>query len=580
MNRVQSRRVLVFSLLFTSVANSLGVANFNTRSFFSTRSQAVNAVRELVSWQEQIHKCEYEHLYTTFAATAEYGRSFNPKRIARFLFGCDTLTFSGSRVIHERKPDEILADYFGLPADFKSIITVSPRITNFIMDLDWYLGLDGCVPGLYVKLHLPIVHTKWDLNINECIVDAGMSFTSHPGGYMSAEPIERSELAPSVKEAFRGSTVFGDMREPLKFGKIFGRQRLIRVAELQAVLGYDFFCDTWYHFGLNVRVAAPTGNRSTAEFIFEPMVGNGHHWEFGGGLTSHVQLYQSENEKHRLALYLDANITHLFSAKQKRSFDFTKNGSLSRYILLEQIGAPASGLNIANNVAAPNQYQGRLLPAINETTLDAKISIPVQADVVLKFAYQRNGLEIDWGYNFWGRSKEKLRTRDCFPSNCFALKGDAQLYGFDQGDETPIALNATQSLAIINRGQGTTNFVAGAEFQNLNANNPVEALNSSNVALFQVTPADAAMLGINTLPVSTSDPAILLDDKAIDCDSALVPRAIAHKIFTHIGYVWDRAPEVTPYLGFGADVEWACPCVCDNSAHSQWALWVKGGLSY
>ena len=63
-------------------------------------------------------------------------------------------------------------------------------------------------------------------------------------------------------------------------------------------------------------------------------------------------------------------------------------------------------------------------------------------------------LRFDLGYNFWANSKEKLHCRETFVENRYAIKGDAQIYGFtaDAGDN-PIALNATQSMATILEGK-------------------------------------------------------------------------------------------------------------------------------
>ena len=368
------------------------------------------------------------------------------------------------------------------------------------------------------------------------------------------------------------------MCDPLRFGKIFGRQTLTRAAEFQVALGWNFLRESWYHAGFALRAAAPTGNRPDAEFLFEPIIGNGGHWELGIGLTSHVQVYSSDDDIHRLALYCDANITHLFDATQKRSFDFTKNGNGSRYILLEDIAAPSQNLFVGMVAGDPaeNQYQRRLMPAINKTTFDVKIDIAAQADIVLKLAYQYKNFEFDLGYNFYGRSKEKINRCQTFESNRFGFKGDAQIYGFGDVAEIFVPLNATQSNATIRAGQGEGN----ANFANMNADNPKIAF-SATEDLQSLTTVDANLLKIDFLfPARLSDPAILLKDEDLNICGALLPHAISHKIFVHFNHAWRQHESFTPYLGVGAAGEWACICFKNNSAHSQWGVWLKGGISY
>ena len=179
--------------LFCVILISNGLSGFGSKTLMGTRSQGLSAPRELAGWQQVIYRPDYDEYYFAFAAAPEYSHTFRHDDIATFLFGCDRLIFSGSQVAN-RGATDILADYFGLPSDFKSSVHFAPQMVNFVMDLDWYIGFDAWVPGLYAKIHVPIVHTKWDLKLEECVLDAGTTFTSYPSGYLAATPIELSAL--------------------------------------------------------------------------------------------------------------------------------------------------------------------------------------------------------------------------------------------------------------------------------------------------------------------------------------------------------------------------------------------------
>lgn len=560
------KRVIVLHLIVPGV-----LLGFGKKTFFGSRSQAANTRRELVGWQQEVNLYGIDENYGTIAGVLEYSHSFNSKKISTFLFGSTSLTISGSRV-QNRSTTDILADYFGLPADYKSTICFEPRISNIIFDLDWYQALDEYLEGLYFKIHVPIARSKWDLNVTERRLAEGTAF--YPAGYMGAERIDRSQLAQSFIQSLRGTTRFGDMRNPLKFGKYCGAQKITRVAALEGVLGWNFLQDDRYHIGLNLRASAPTGNKPDAEFMFEPQVGNRHHWEFGVGFTSHVMLWEDEDQYNAIGLYVDANITHLFGSKQMRSYDFITNGPGSRYILLEDMINPALNLEVDDEVATI-QYNRRLLPAINLTTLESKINIDVQGDVVIKLTYQRGGFEFDAGYNLWGMSKEKLACRTRLEEQRYALKGDAQLYGFDD-DNNATPLNATQSKATIRAGQLSGN----SEFNNENVDNAADATDSAKNDLMQLNVDDSADLGIDQDVVQLSNPPILITDCDIDNSSVLLPRALSHTFFVHLNYNWDVDRCILPYLGGGASVELADTGSSNNSAYSQWTIWVKGGVSY
>ncbi len=557
---------IIAGVIFLSATESVC---FGKKTVFGTRSQGLDGVLELTNWQQLIYKFDQDYNYGTLAGAVKYTRSIKPQDISDFLFGGCKLRFSGSRA--DRKEGDILADYFGLPVDFSSTVYFSPHISNTIVDFNWFQAFDGYLPGLFVMIHMPVVQTKWNLYMCENSINPGTS--PYSAGYMSNTNISATNLPHSVTQALQGFTMFGDMDVPLRYGKVFGVQTRCRVAELQGTLGWNYN-KPWYHVGVSFRVGAPTGNATTAEFLFEEIVGNRHHWDVGGGLSAHVFMWENKEAGKRLALYLDARASHLFTSQQKRSFDFTKNGNGSRYILIEQIESPSEQLLI-NGVAPANQYIGNLVPAINHTTFDTDISIGVQADVVLKLAYQHDGFEIDLGYDFWYNSKEKLHCRDRFVENRYAIKGDAQMYGF-AADDSSVALNGTQSAATILGGQGAGN----GDYRNANADNQPAAASTAAGILNQLNAADSAALNIPQAQVNGSDPAILLKDSDINVESGLLPRALSHKVFGYIGGVWDNRDDMDPYLGIGLSGEFANTNPCDNAMCSQWAIWVKGGIAY
>lgn len=554
-------------------------AIFGERTFFSTRSQSVNAALELVGWEQEVNQPNKTACNGTVAGAVVYNHSFHSHDIAKFLFGSECLFFSGSKVMN-RKPNDILADYFGLPFCYESCVSFHPIISNTMFDLNWYQVLP-C--DAYIRAHVPLVHTKWDLNLQETVLDNGDNystcgtFTFYPGGYMGPDKIERAEMHTNVREAFEGKTKVGDL-QPLQYGRIFGREVETRIAEIQIALGWNYFLSDWYHLGLEIRTAIPTGNRPDAVFLFEPIVGNCHHWELGVGITSHVALLQCEC--HTWALYLDANITHLFSDTQNRSYDL-KSGPGSRYMTAQLFGDSSTNL-VVDNAPAEHQYIGCIVPVVNVTTLPTDISIAVQGDVVLKLAFQRSdGFEWDIGYNFWGRSKEESHCRRRLASDQFVLKGDAQVYGFEPDDqETPVRMSVSQSQATLHKAQAQTNFVSGAEFANENADFPALAFDANNNPLTQVTEQDADDLQIAQQQINTSDPTVFLSDADINDCSGLLPRAITHKLFFYVGHAWHCAEGLKPYIGIGGSAEWANTNASNNSGYSQAAIWVKGGFSY
>ena len=561
MNSISIRFVSLILILSMPRAHA-----FFGKTFISPRSLSVNAARELVGWQEQINRFDRDTNYWSLAITPEYTRNYGCRGIVNYLFGgSSSFVFSGSQAPGGRGKCDILADYFGLPLDFKSAVCVRPIMSTFIMDFDFYYGLENFCRGLYFRIHAPIGQTNWNPHFLEKISFPGT--IGYPAGYMSAAAIPECELPSSVQKVFQGTTTFGDMQEPLAYGKIYGREDLVHISDVQLVIGWNPILRERSHFGFNGRVSLPVGSRYCPEFLFNPIIGNGHHWEAGIGLTGH-KLFYEHDDYGDCAFYLDANVTHLFANKQLRSYDLVGSAG-SRYMLIEEIISPSTNLFVGG-AAAPNQYNGHLFPAINKTTLCTKIRVNVQADCALKFCYLRNGWDLDLGYDFWYRSAEKIVCREAFPDDRYALKGDAQIYGFT-AVPSAIALNATESGATLRAGQGAGNFVTGQVLQNLNVDSPAQA---------QGPTAGNNLVNSTGALVQSSKPAVLLTDASINECSGIASSAISHKIFMHAGYTWYR-PKIEAFMGLGGEVEWApCKNKTGNSALSQWGVWVKGGLSY
>lgn len=575
---------------------------------FIPRSISRNAARDLAGWTNYINKdSSRDVVYGALSVTPEYSSTFNSTNITRTLFGnnligknCDQhLKISGSQV-NNRGPQDLLADYFYLPSDFESTVQFKPIIDNVILDFGFYLGLDAWSKGLYFWIHVPFAHTRWDLNIKESITNPGIN--DAPQGYYTPNVLDRNQLLDSFTAFANGVSIPNTDNiafEALKFAKM-SNDRLIksRVAEVRTGIGWNFFAEQDYHVGFNGQLAAPTGLRPDAFFLFEPLVGNGHFWELGFGLSGHYTFWHSADETTQCSFYTDINITHLFRTRQARSFDLTRAGTLSRYMLAMEMTSPA--VNLQGPASTPPlvpsaQFDNDFLPLANITTLDVKVSVAIQADIVLLFNATRNNVSFDLGYNYWERSTDaiSLRQNESFAEETFALKGDAHVFGFTPNSTDFVALSATEDKATIHAGTnlpatGTTDpAVITAAAKNPNIDFPQPAATNP--------PAPAQnLLYAQNLPdipensINTSIPPIFITKNDLDFDGAQTGGS-SNKLFAHLSYTWNEKTEWQPYLGIGGEVEWGAHTkqncnACDENvpqcSTSQWGVWIKTGATF
>ena len=209
-----------------------------------------------------------------------------------------------------------------------------------------------------------------ELSLDECVADNGTA-TPFPEHYMAQAAVR--EPVTSFTEAICGHRLWGDVQNGLINSIICGPRSVTGLADLRMFLGWHILRDERYYLGVNLIGAAPTGSHINGTFFFEPIVGNGHHWEIGVGLDGRVLAWECEG-KHTLSLYGTVHATHLCRSTQRRSFDFCKNGFASRYLLLKQFD---------NN----EQYAGNLVPASSVTTLPCHVWSGGQFDIVAMLGY-------------------------------------------------------------------------------------------------------------------------------------------------------------------------------------------------
>lgn len=503
--------------------------------------------------------------------------------LAEFLFGSEHLVFSGSLVPNRRTTD-ILADNFGLPLDYQSIVSCKPTIRNWSVNISSRLSMDTPCGCFYVWLCVPIVETIWDPWLKECVITSGT--LPYPAGYFASNEIPRSTTNPSlpslartVEDVFRGDKRVGDQKEPLLFGKMYGRQNSIHVADLTMRLGRQCIEYPAGRLDIYLLAAAPTSNRPQAEFLFEELVGNEGRWQLGVGVEGRHDVggLQCGCYDIDFNVVFDCNISHLFGARQRRSFDFKSAGPGSRYMMLAAVGSPSHDLVLVGQ-APLTQYEGQLVPAINYTTLNVSASIGAQVSFMAALQTTWSTSSLLLGYALWARTAEKFKRHSSFPAHCFVLKGDSQLYGFRVTDQTPVLLNISQSKATLQVAQGVGNFVAGQQLTNVNVDTPVLATDSTGVVLNQLP---STTLGITTQQVNGSSTAITLSDADLDFDSAKMPKAFSNTIFMSFKHNWcPNENNMNAYLEWGTSFEFARISPERNSACPQWGIWLGGGISY
>ncbi len=655
-------------MCLTALISTVTLMGNGTTTNIVPRSQSFNAARQIVGWDDVnwgINRKPEDKWYASLNLAFEYSRTFRDNSLAYAFFGndlicgvCDdasAIQISGSAV-PSRPNNAWLADYFGLPMDFQSTVTFKPSITNYILDFSFYAGLDNWVDGLYFKIYGPYVHTRWNLNAEECVSNAGSM--GYFQGYFSSNTVPVANLntkflnytngcVPSINNdnTYGLQTYCLDDEDCSPLGSITwnslccskisndcecGGASANGFAELRFILGYNFLNDEdgKYHVGIGIYVAAPTGTRvgtddcnGEGRYLFQPIVGNGKHWELGAQVTAHHRWWESEDGDKSFGWYLEADITHLFGANQTRCFDLCSAGSNSRYMLAELLNSNTNSTPLLNTTtdSLGLQFGNQYSPVANITRREVRSTIGAQGDLAFTLAYRSGNFQWDLGYNFWGRSCENLCIQDdccAQPIGKWALKGDQRVYGFD--GSLAVSIPATNSQANIHTGSNLcngANYTIDSNPTNFYGDNPTAAFGG----FINTDTSTITNLPLNSTQIYTSEKPVMISE----CDFNLTgTRGISNKIFTHLNWAWadrDKDCKWTPYVGVGAEVEFGssrdndcceascntgCNTTCNtgcntgyynnncsintcssnnccsNVALSQWGVWFKVGTSY
>lgn len=572
------------------------------------RSQGLNTPRHMVGMIQQLYMDPARnHLHGAVDATLFYTRSFDTDVLTECLFGikeCDSITISGSQV-SDRAATDWLADYFYLPTDFKSSISFSPRIDNIGAEFSLYVGLDEWAPGLYFAVHAPLVHSRWDLNMCETIDMKGSN--THAPGYFTPDALSRNDMLANFTQYAEGciagpvtqavgnaelTTTFQNLRNARMTVDALNQTRL---ADLRATVGYNFVRKERFRMGLQGLMAAPVGNRPEGEYLFDPVIGNGHHWELGVGLNLNGAAWRSQDQEKQIIFSLDAKATHLFASRQLRTFDL-KGKPFSRYMLVERMGTSVTGNLKGGGTAATAQFKQEFLPVANLTKLCVDVSNNAQAELTAMITLASDNFSWDIGYNFWARTCENftLRGPNPFDNNSkWALKGDSHVYGYDRGAAAagplvgPVSLSATQNNATINTGLNFTSDTTVAQGRlNPNIDLPKDATGDATSGLANNNLS--AQPDVADIPIKTTIQPVFIASDAIDlCE--ISARGMSSTFFTHFSYQWKERLDWIPFIGIGGQAEFnhsssnSCDTDCDSCiscAISQWQVWLKGGMTF
>lgn len=211
---------------------------------------------------------------------------------------------------------------------------------------------------------------------------------------------EKIETVPGLAPGF--PSVYAALNNPeWNYGK-FSRstQSVTGVADVLLSFGCDFVRGPCGNFGTYFALFIPTGTSSKARTVWEPLIGAGPHVGLGFGLQGDVTY--AFDEESELTFLAELRYAYFLKGRERRSFDLLQNGPWSRYLLVSRV----ADLEQCPVVVCP-------YPGINYFTRNVQVT--PRSTIYFFFAphYNRGDLNIEIGYGFWWRQREKIVIPPC-----------------------------------------------------------------------------------------------------------------------------------------------------------------------
>ena len=297
-----------------------------------------------------------------------------------------------------------------------------------------------------------------------------------------------------------------------------------RLADLEIKFGYQWLKNDCCIFESFAGIIAPTGNRQSAHYVFEPVVGFAKHVGGEVGMTGIFQFWESCNSDYTFSYALDMNAWYFAEGIERRSFDL-QGRPWSRYM---QTYANKEQAQQAQDLFATDPLQALTLstPGINVFTKDLCVSPRMSKIVNSAFVFTGPHAEAEVGYNFFTRDAECVKLASCWK-------------------EGP-------ALKAINQGAGFTN-----NLQSINRYTISEQVGD-----------------VQPLPVASYD-LNLIKECDLDLESAAHPGFITHTFYGSFLWHWDDL-KYPCLVGVGGSFEY-CD---DNLGLSRWLGWAKVGFSF
>ena len=248
-----------------------------------------------------------------FEVTTTFVESYDAEQIASYLNPFDTKELrvkesvaANTNPFIDNGAQDILSYNFNLVTQngtFESLLSFSPVKKVFTLGLNVYKECDFG----WIQVTLPFRHMETDMKLQERILNDGGGAAHDLGNFN----IGGNFQVGSMKEAFASKN--------MKYGRINGKRKKYGFSDCLVKIGCEYKNNERVYVRPFVGTILPFSNKAQAEYMFEPILGNGKH--FGIVCGSEYGREFIHDSTRNVTFSGIAQVSYLFANHQIRSFD-------------------------------------------------------------------------------------------------------------------------------------------------------------------------------------------------------------------------------------------------------------------
>lgn len=398
------------------------------------------------------------------------------------------------------------------------ISTITPELerSHWGIGATWKQILSDNDTGFWLELSTALQRVTMNMNLNEDVT-TDLAVAGSAGAVPNWSAVDNGYATAAVTTVAQAFA-----QDAWLYGKIDGAQSVTRLADIEFKVGYQFVCEDNVLTNGYVGMIIPTGNKATAVYMAEPIVGNGFHFGLMAGGTYEIQL--NDGDRTRWSMRADSCYRYLFQNTQVRSFD-TNNGNWSRYMYVWESYAAEQLAELTSDAATLRAYT----PGINVFTQEVNVTPQAQVRFNQALVLESGAFKGELGWNVLIRQDELVTLVN------------------EWVDNAVVYADASNSL-----------------FSLYNANRTIynDAYQSSPVA---ATTADASLARYNAASVQASD---------LNLNSAASWSTMVNTPYLVLGYGFGE--EHSSVISIGGSYEFTA----SNDYINDWMLWGKFSFTF